>query len=111
MYLTKDAILSGLSEMVRLAPGSKYCMTFMLPIEMVDPEDQPGYRMAEKGARASGTPFISFFAPDEMLAFAKQVGFRGVEHFSTASLTPRYFAGRPDGLRPSTGEELLIATV
>jgi hypothetical protein len=43
-------------------------MTFMLPLALVDPEDQPGYQMAEKGARASGTPFLSFFTPTEMLA-------------------------------------------
>jgi hypothetical protein len=27
-----------------------------------------------------------------------------------SSLADRYFAGRPDGLRPSSGEDLLIAT-
>ena len=27
--------------------------------------------MAERGARASGTPFISFFAPTEVLALAR----------------------------------------
>lgn len=111
MYLSHEAILRGLKDMTRLARGSKYCMTFMLPIESVDPEDQPGYRMAEKGARASGTPFISLFAPEEMLRLAKEAGFSRAEHFSTASLTPRYFSGRSDGLKPSTGEELLIATV
>ncbi len=111
MYLTKEAIKSTLREMAGLAPGSKFVMTFMLPLELVDPEDQPGYRMAEKGARASGTPFLSFFTPQEMLALAREAGFRGTEHLSTASLTPRYFAGRTDHLRPSTGEELLIATI
>lgn len=110
MYLTRDTILETLRQMAGLAQGSKFIMTFMLPVALVDPEDQPGYRMAENGARKSGTPFISFFTPEEMMALAKEAGFARCEHFSTASLTPKYFAGRADGLRPSTGEELLVAT-
>jgi methyltransferase (TIGR00027 family) len=110
MYLTKDAIKDTLREMAGLAPGSKFVMTFLLPLELVDPEDQPGYERSEKGARTSGTPFLSFFTPQEMLALAQDAGFKGREHLSTASLTPRYFAGRTDNLRPSTGEELLVAT-
>lgn len=109
MYLTVDAIKDTLRKMARLAPGSKFIMTFMLPLEQVDSEDQPGYQMATKGARASGTPFISLFSPQEILTLAREAGFKTAEHFSTASLTPRYFAGRADGLRPSTGEELLVA--
>jgi len=64
----------------------------------------------ERFARAAGTPLISFFAPQEMLALAREVGFRETRHVSAASLTERYFAGRSDGLRPSSSEELLVAT-
>jgi methyltransferase (TIGR00027 family) len=110
MYLTTDAIKDTLRDMAGLASCSKFIMTFMLPLEQVDPEDQLGYQMAAKGARASGTPFISFFTPPEMLTLAREAGFKAAEHLSTASLAPRYFAGRADKLRPSTGEELLIAT-
>lgn len=59
---------------------------------------------AEQGARASGTPFISFFTPDEMLALAREAGFKDARHVSAAMLTERYFAGRTDGF-----EELLVA--
>jgi methyltransferase (TIGR00027 family) len=110
MYLTREAIVDTLRQMARLAPGSKFIMTYLLPLERVDVEDQPGYQMALKGARASGTPFLSFFTPDEMGALAREAGFHDVEHLSTASLASRYFAGRADSLRPSSGEELLIAT-
>jgi hypothetical protein len=38
-------------------------------------------------------------------------GFREARHVSAAMLTDRYFAGRPDGLRPPlNAEELLVAT-
>ena len=85
-------------------------MTFLLPLEDMPPEVRPGFQMAEKGARASGTPFISFFTPTAMLTLAREAGFREVRHVSAATLAQRYFAGRTDGLRPPrNSEELLVA--
>ena len=109
MYLTRDAIAATLRQIAVLAPGSTLAMTFILPLELAEPEERPGREAAEKGARASGTPFISFFTPPEMLALARQAGFREAQHVSAASLTQRYFTGRTDGLRPGS-EELLVAT-
>ena len=87
-------------------------MSFMLPIEMADPEVRPGIERAAAGARANGTPFISFFTPTEMLTLARDAGFREVQHVSAATLAQRYFAGRTDGLRPpNNSEELVVATV
>ena len=111
MYLTRDAIMATLRQVAALAPGSTLAMTFMLPLEMADPEVRPGILRAAEGARASGTPFISFFTPAQMLALGREAGFRAVEHVSAADLARRYFAGRTDGLRPpDNSEELLVAT-
>jgi O-methyltransferase involved in polyketide biosynthesis len=110
MYLTRDAIAATLRQIAALAPGSTLAMTFLLPLELADPEVRPGLLLAEKGARASGTPFISFFTPTEMLSLAREAGFREVQHVSAATLAQRYFAGRTDGLRPpNNAEELLVA--
>jgi methyltransferase (TIGR00027 family) len=110
MYLTKDAIAATLRQIAALAPGSMLAMTFLLPLELADPEERPGLQLAQKGARASGTPFISFFTPTEMLALAREAGFREVQHVSAATLAQRYFAGRTDGFRPpNNSEELLVA--
>ncbi|CAJ0871080.1 class I SAM-dependent methyltransferase [Ralstonia flatus] len=112
MYLSKEANAATLRQVASLAPGSMLAMTFLLPLEMADPDVRPGLEMAEKGARASGTPFISFFTPPEMLALARENGFRDAQHISADMLTERYFAGRADGLRPPrNAEELLLATV
>ncbi|MEI9954171.1 MAG: class I SAM-dependent methyltransferase [Pseudomonadota bacterium] len=111
MYLSKEAIAATLRQVAALAPGSTFAMTFLMPLELADPEVRPGLEMAVKGARASGTPFISFFTPSEMLALAREAGFREARHVSTAMLAERYFAGRPDGLRPpNNAEEILVAT-
>jgi methyltransferase (TIGR00027 family) len=111
MYLTLDAITATLRQVAELAPGSKLVMSFMLPLELADPAVRPGVERAAAGARANGTPFISFFTPREMLDLARSAGFRDVQHVSADSLAERYFAGRTDGLRPpSNCEELLVAT-
>jgi methyltransferase (TIGR00027 family) len=109
MYLTKDATAATLRQIAALAPGSALAMTFLLPAELVDEADRPGLQAAQRGARASGTPFISFYAPSEMLTLAREAGFTDVHHVSGTSLAERYFADRTDGLRPSTGEGLLVA--
>jgi methyltransferase (TIGR00027 family) len=111
MYLTKDANAAKLRQVAALAPGSTLAMTFLLPLELADPEIRTGLEMAEKGARASGTPFLSFFTPPEIVALAREAGFREARHVSAADLAQRYFAGRADGLRPpNNAEELLVAT-
>lgn len=111
MYLTKEANAATLRQVAALAPGSALAMSFLLPIELADPEVRPGIERAVEGARASGTPFISFFTPAEMLALARVAGFKEARHVSAAALIQLYFSGRTDDLRPpKNAEELVIAT-
>ena len=110
MYLTNDATAATLRQIAGLAPGSTLALTFLLPTELVDEADRPGLQAAERGARAAGTPFISFYTPEEMLALARAAGFKSAQHVSGTLLARSYFADRTDGLRPSSGEDLLVAT-
>ncbi len=111
MYLTREAIAATLRQVATLAPRSTFVMSFLLPLELADAEARPGLQASASGARASGTPFISFFTPAELLSLARESGFNQVQHVSAADLTQRYFANRTDGLRPpKNGEELLVAT-
>lgn len=109
MYLTREANAATLRDLATLAPGSAVALTFLLPLDLVDERDRQGWIMSENGARSSGTPFISFFAPEEFLGLARAAGFADVRHVSGREMNDRYFAGRPDGLRMSTGEDFLIA--
>jgi methyltransferase (TIGR00027 family) len=109
MYLTREANRTTLRQVAVLAPGSTFAMTFLLPAELADPEVRPGLEMSSKGARAAGTPFISFFAPEDIAAMAREAGFKKAEYVSGAILNERYFAGRTDGLHTVRGEELLVA--
>ncbi len=110
MYLTKDANVATLRQMAGLAPASTFATTFLLPTELLEEELRHGFEAAERGARASGTPFLSLYTPDDMLALARDAGFRDAQHVSADTFNERYFAGRTDGLRTSRGEELLVAT-
>ena len=110
LYLTEEAIVSTLNQVATLAPGSTLAMTFYLPIELLDEEDRSMQEMAEKGARAAGTPFISFFAPNEILDLAYKTGFKKAKTISTKDMEQLYFAGRTDNLLPASGEVFLLAT-
>jgi methyltransferase (TIGR00027 family) len=110
MYLTREATATTLSQSAALAPGSTLAMTFFQPLELVAPDEQEMHRATNAAARASGTPFISYYAPDEILAMAREAGFTAARHVSAADYTQRYFADRTDDLRPFTTEELLVAT-
>jgi methyltransferase (TIGR00027 family) len=109
MYLTREAILATLRQVSALAHGSTLAMSFLPPLELLDPAERPGMELTMKYAAAAGTPFLSLIAPSEALALAREAGFAAARHVSVADLNRRYFAARTDGLR-TTGEELLVAT-
>ena len=110
LYLTKEAITSTLNQIATLASGSKLAIAFYLPMELLDEEDQPMQEIAEKGARAAGTPFVSFFAPHEILTLAHEAGFKEAKTISTKDMEQYYFTNRTDNLLPASGEVFLLAT-
>ncbi|MFF3573121.1 class I SAM-dependent methyltransferase [Nocardia jiangxiensis] len=110
MYLTHAANIATLQRISTLAPGSTLVMTYMLPIDRVDAPERMLREFAERGARSSGTPFISFYDPEQIRALALESGFRDARTVSGDDLTDRYFRDRPDGLRPAASEELLVAS-
>jgi methyltransferase (TIGR00027 family) len=110
MYLTREATAATLRQSATLAAGSTLAMTFMQPLELVAPEEQDMHRATNAAARASGTPFISYYSPDEIVTMAREAGFPAARHVTAADYTQRYFGDRTDGLRPFTTEELLVAT-
>jgi methyltransferase (TIGR00027 family) len=110
LYLTKEAIISTLNQIGTLASGSKLAMTFYLPMELLDEEDKPMQEIAEKGARAAGTPFVSFFSSKDVLTLAHEAGFKEAKTISKKDMEQYYFANRTDHLLPASGEVFLLAT-
>jgi methyltransferase (TIGR00027 family) len=110
MYLTKEANLATLRQMTKLAPGSTFAMTFMLSLDILDPEERSSLEFVMKKAREAGTPFLSLFPPLEILAMAKETGFKKSQYVSSNDLYQRYFANRSDGLRAGSAEGFLVTT-
>lgn len=108
MYLTREANLATLQQTAKLAPGSTFAMTFMLALDMLDPQERSSMEYVMKRAKESGTPFISLFAPPDVLALAKEAGFKKSQYVSADDLFQRYFSSRSDGLRAGSAEAFLI---
>lgn len=109
MYLTREAIQAMLKQIATMVPGSTLAMSYLIPLEMATAEERPGREAAERGARMSGTPFLSFFTSKEIISLAREAGFKEAKIVTAADLANRYFRGRSDGLRTSGSEEILIA--
>lgn len=109
LYLSREAVRSTLSQLASLASGSTLAMTFYLPMELLEDEDKPMQERAEKGARAAGTPFVSFFTLEGIRVLAREAGLRAIDIISTKQMERRYFGGRTDGLQPASGELFLLA--
>lgn len=109
MYLTQEAVLGMLQQVASLAPHSTLAMSFLLPKELLHPDEQRLLEMAMKGAAAAGTPFLSFFTPEQMLELSAKAGLRSSEIISGSDLSDKYFAGREDGLSLSDAELILVA--
>lgn len=109
LYLTADAIRDTLTQLATLATGSMLAITFYLPLHLMAAEDRPLQEIAGKGAREAGTPFVSFFAPEDVLQLARKAGLKEPKIINTSDLEQLYFADRPDGLLPASGELFLLA--
>ena len=92
MYLTWDAVAALLRQVAVLAAGSTLAMSYILPMACADPDECPAREAAERGARASGTPFISFFSGPEIVTLAQSAGFETARRVDAAELAARYFA-------------------
>jgi methyltransferase (TIGR00027 family) len=109
MYLSKEANLATFHQMAKLAPGSTFAMTFMLALDLLDPEERSSLEFVMKKAREAGTPFLSLFLPPEILAMAKEAGFKNSQYVSGNDIYQLYFAKRSDGLRAGSAEGFLVA--
>ncbi|MCL1670646.1 class I SAM-dependent methyltransferase [Elizabethkingia ursingii] len=111
LYLTRAAIIETLHHIASLATGSVIAISFYLPLELLEKEDQPMQEMANKGAQQAGTPFISFFSPEEIITIAKESGLNDTKLIYTQDMRDLYFKNRTDGLSPASGEVFLLARI
>lgn len=109
MYLTAEANAETLRRLAQLAPGSVVAMTFMVPFDLLDDADRPGLEAAARGAAASGTPWLSFYAPDEMSTLAEAAGFAEARALPTEDIVAGYTEQGFAATHVSGGEAMLLA--
>jgi methyltransferase (TIGR00027 family) len=110
VYLGRPSIEETLRAVASFSASSTLVMSYMIPLDHVDADERGALDGAARGARASGTPWISFFTPDQIADLAHATGFTHIHHVPPAALAERYFASRTDGLRPSSAEHLVVAS-
>jgi methyltransferase (TIGR00027 family) len=109
MYLTKETNLSTFREIATVAPNSIFVTTYMLALELLEPNEKKIIEFVMKKAKESGTPFLSLFSPSEILLLAKEAGFKEVKNVSAKDVFNLYFAKRNDGLNAGDAEAYLVA--
>jgi O-methyltransferase involved in polyketide biosynthesis len=110
-YLTLAAIDATLCVVASLPHPSGIVFSFVLPDEDLTGLD---FEAAQDGATANaarGEPWLTRFRAEELKARLRELGFATIYHLTPADVEARYFAGRRDGLRPHTIEQMLRATV
>jgi methyltransferase (TIGR00027 family) len=103
-YLSVASVGDTLRWAAGCAPRSEIVLTFVLP----GPEAE---RERALLVIMLNIDFSTFFTPDQMTDVLRQAGFRQIEHFTPEQADSLYFHGRSDGLRASTLERLVSATV
>lgn len=111
MYLRSDAIDQTLRVVARSAPGSEVVLTYKPPAEYLDELGRAFDEVNDPVVAGFGEPMVTRSAPVDMEDRLVRCGLEVVDHPDHEAVIRRYFAGRPDGLRPFTAERLIRAAV
>jgi methyltransferase (TIGR00027 family) len=108
-YLTVDAIEATLRTVASCAPGSEIVMTYTPSRPFLDDIGCEFQDTAGRLTADAGEPLLTFLSPSEAEAVIEGCRLKVAEHPANDELYDRYFAARPDDLRPYTFERVLVA--
>ena len=109
-YLTMEAFIATLGDVVRLPEGTAITFDFAFPPETLSPQRRAIFDRLAQRVSAAGEPFRLFFAPAELEKELHALGFRRVEQTDTDKLNELYFQNRVDGLKLSPVGVGMLAT-
>lgn len=108
-YLSGEAIEETLRLVVSFGDGTAACVGYAVPEdELRDDLDREFRSTVMNRSAALGEPWLSFYTERDFEKLVRRCGFRNVAHFGPREAA-RYFAGRPDGLRPSGQARYVLA--
>lgn len=111
MYLTDEANKETIKAISTFPKGTVFAMTFMLSLELMEPEIRALQEMTMKFAAAANTPFISFYKPEDLVNYAKKLGFSEASTVQGRQYNELYFQNRTDSLKAVDAEAVLVLKV
>lgn len=111
MYLTESAIVSTLSQIGDLAPGTQVVVDYMLPAAMRDEAGDSYVEQVTPVAAQRGEPWLTFLAPRDMSALLESHSFGQVRHVAQGDIGDAGTWHRSDSLRPVRLSMIAHATV
>ena len=110
-YLASTAIEAVFRFVLGFPPASAIAFTFNLPEEALEGDDLTAAKFGANSAAAAGEPWVTCFEPEPLKCALNELGFSEIVHLSPELMSVRYFEGRKDGLRPSSVQQLIRASV
>ncbi|MBM3344057.1 MAG: class I SAM-dependent methyltransferase [Betaproteobacteria bacterium] len=111
IYITQPALMSTLSQVAALAPGSEIVFSYAVHDALLNAQQRAARAQAASRVAALGEPWISYYDPAALEAQGAKLGFTQVATLTAQNANERYFKGRADGLRVSGSSRLLRARV
>jgi methyltransferase (TIGR00027 family) len=109
LYLTAEAIQATLGCVNACGSGSEIVVSYDVPDAFLDHAAREMVEIEARLVASAGEPYITKMSPAQVEAVIVAAGLKVVEHLTPQAMVDRYFAGRSDGLRPSTAERLIAA--
>jgi methyltransferase (TIGR00027 family) len=110
-YLTREAVLATLSFVASCPKGSGIVFDVSTPGSHVSLRDRVARLWVLIRNAARNEPTVTRFDPNALAADATALGFAETGVFGAANVNARYFAGRRDGLKMSSRNALIRASV
>jgi methyltransferase (TIGR00027 family) len=108
MYLTGDAFDSTLAFIASRPTGTAVVFDYAVEPASLPLLERLALSRLEKRVAAAGEPFRTFMRPTALGGRLADAGFVSVDDVGAEELNARYFAGRSDNLRVSSGAGRLV---
>jgi methyltransferase (TIGR00027 family) len=110
-YLSHGAVLALFRFAASLPEQSEIVFSFTPPDDELEGDELTAAIDSAARTASTGEPWMTRLRPSEAFGLLAHLGFGEVFHLTPKRAQQRYFAGRDDGLRASTFEQLMAATV
>jgi methyltransferase (TIGR00027 family) len=111
VYLTRETIVTTLTRLASLAPGSELTVSYLMPAEDQTEAGLAALETTARFAAGSGESFKTVFHESEIEALLRTVGFDAVHHYRPEELNARLFGGRTDSYHYTSYDRLVTASI